>query len=207
MRSTKQKRWLPSPEGTAIATEPVAASGSHATVDRILASAHHVLVTRGHAGFTTRRVAHAARISPGNLSYHFPTKSKLLRALVAQLVTRYLSQFEALLGDSSIPPEKAPERLVQWLLVDALVDENVRIFRELWVLSLHDATVRRAIDDLYDELMDCVDQRIRRSCPDADETSIRELLQVLALMSEGSIVLYGTRRKRAVPYERVTSLA
>lgn len=107
----------------------MAASGSHATVDRILASAHHVLVTRGHAGFTTRRVAHAARISPGNLSYHFPTKSKLLRALVAQLVTRYLSQFEALLGDSSIPPEKAPERLVQWLLVDALVDENVRIFR------------------------------------------------------------------------------
>ena len=55
--------------------------------------------------------------------------------------------------------------------------------------------------------MDCVDQRIRRSYPDADETSIRELLQVLALMSEGSIVLYGTRRKRAVPYERVTSLA
>ena len=44
-------------------------------------------------------------------------------------MTRYLSQFEALLGDSSIPPEKAPERLVQWLLVDALVDENVRIFR------------------------------------------------------------------------------
>ena len=44
-------------------------------------------------------------------------------------MTRYLSQFEVLLGDSSMPPGKALERLVQWLLVDALVDENVRIFR------------------------------------------------------------------------------
>ena len=206
-KSTKQKGVSSSPKGAAVAAERVAGRGSRATVDRILASAHHVLVTRGYAEFTTRRVADAARISPGNLSYHFPTKRGLLRALVSQLVDHYATNFEVLLADTGIPPGKALERLVQWLLVDSLAEENVRIFRELWAISLHDTLVRKAIDDLYDELMDRVFQRIRSSCPGADETSIRELLQVLALISEGSIVLYGTRRKRVVPYERVISLA
>ena len=36
---------------------------------------------RGYAGFTTRLVAEAAGISPGNLSYHLPNKSELLSSV------------------------------------------------------------------------------------------------------------------------------
>ena len=176
------------------------------TVDRILASAQHVLITHGYAGFTTRRVAEAAKISPGNLTYHFPAKRELLRALVAQLVMHYANQFETLLANAHIPPGEALAGLVQWLLADNLEEDNVRLFRELWALSLHDKVVRNAIDDLYDELMEYVFQKIRRVRPDADEASLRELIQMLGIMSEGVIVLYGTRRERAVAYERIISL-
>ena len=73
-------------------------------------------------------------------------------------------------------------------------------------MSLHDEIIRRSVDDLYDHLMDGVVQLLRHSHPNVDVASIRELVQVLALISEGSTVLYGTRRTRAVPLKRVIEL-
>ena len=179
---------------------------SQETVDRILQAARDVLMEHGHAGFTTRRVAEAAGISPGNLSYHFPSKRLLLQALITRLVADYSRQFEAFLSDAEIPAKDGLHHLVRWLLNDAVQEEGVRTFRELWALSLHDPVICRAIDDLYDELMGHVEALLRRSNPNLDSDAIREVVQFLALMSEGSIVLYGTRRGRAVSFDRMIEL-
>ena len=181
-------------------------SDPHGTVDQILECGRRVLIEHGHVGFTTRRVAEAAAISLGNLTYHFPTKSELLRALVNRLVAEYSGQFDALLTDSETPNEQQIESLVRWLLTDAVTEETVRIFRELWAMSLHDEMIRQAVDDLYDSLMNGAALLLRRSRPDIDVKSIRELVQVLALLSEGSTVLFGTCRERVVPFERVIEL-
>jgi hypothetical protein len=47
---------------------------------------------------------------------------------------------------------------------------------------------------------------LRRSRPEIDESAIREMVQLLALLSEGTIVLYGSGRRRAVPLERIIEL-
>ena len=119
-------------------------------LDRILEGARQVLLTHGYAGFTTRRVATAARMRPGNLSYHFPSKRELLRALIATLVDDYSKRLAAFLAEPGVPLGKEIQTLVAWLLSDAVADETVRIFRELWAISLHDAVIRRAADDFYD---------------------------------------------------------
>src|SRR5215469_12715522 len=75
-----------------------------ATTARILDSAEAVLMRHGYAGFTTRRVAEAAAIAPGNLSYHFPSKLELLRALIERLVRRYSERLVAALQDSALAP-------------------------------------------------------------------------------------------------------
>ena len=181
-------------------------STSQATIEHILRAARGVLVKHGHAGFTTRRVAEAAAISPGNLSYHFPSKRELLQALIARLVTDYAEQFQALLSDAEIPAGQELKHLVRWLLSDAVTEEGVRTFRELWAMSLHDVVIRRATDDLYDKLMGHVAALLQRAHPNAEAKTIRELVQYLALISEGSIVLYGTRRRRAVPFDRIIDL-
>ena len=49
--------------------------------ERVLDSAEQVLLRQGYAGFSTRRVAQEANIALGNLTYHFPTKAELVRAL------------------------------------------------------------------------------------------------------------------------------
>ena len=181
-------------------------SPSQTTIEQILGAARGVLIKHGHAGFTTRRVAKAAAISPGNLSYHFPSKRKLLQALIASLVADYSNQFQAFLSNVEIPPGQELQKLVRWLLADAVTETGVRTFRELWAMSLHDPVIRNATDDLYDQLMAHVAALLRRSHPNADVNAIREVVQYLALISEGSIVLYGTRRQRVVSFDRVIEL-
>ena len=182
------------------------ATVSGATIERIIDAAQHILITQGAVGFTMRRVAEAAAISPGNLTYHFPSKGELLQAVVTQLVKDFTSQFEGFLSESELSVGQEMQTLVRWLLTDAITAQTMRISRELWAMALHDTAVQSAFDDLYDILMEKVVQLLRRSQPNADETSLREMVQFLGLISEGSIVLYGTRRERAVPFERVMEL-
>ena len=187
-------------------TGPVKKRASRGTVEHILRAARGVLIEHGHAEFTTRRVAEAAAISPGNLSYHFPTKRALLQALIAQLVAEYAAQFESFLSNADIPAGQELQHLVPWLLTDAVTEEAVHTFRELWALSLHDAVIRQATDNLYDRLMELVAALLQRAHPDSDANAIREVVQFLAMMAEGSAVLYGTRRKRAVGFDRMVEL-
>jgi AcrR family transcriptional regulator len=179
----------------------------HPTVQLILNSALHVLCKYGHAGFTMRRVAAAASISVGNLTYHFPNKHELLQAVISTLVADYSNRIEAFLTNTDIPKGLELESIVRWLFMDSVTEEAVHVARELWAMSLYDEVIQRAVDDFYDDLMENIVQMLLRRYPKADIGPIRELVQILAIMSEGTIVLYGTRKERAVKIKRVIELA
>ncbi len=98
------------------------------------------------------------------------------------------------------------EQLVHWLLMESVSDETVRISRELWAMALHDEVIRDAADDFYDVLIEKVVQLLARSRPDAELTALRELVHFLVLISEGTAVLFGTRRERAVSFERIVEM-
>ena len=172
-------------------------------IERILDSAEAVLRQHGYAGFTTRRVAAAAGIAPGNLSYHYPTKLELLRAVIERLMTRYSVRMQAFLQEARPEPVEA---LVRWLLDDSTAEESVWLFRELWAMALRDEVVRNAVDDLYDELLDRIATDLEIAFPAADPQEIRDLVQFIALISEGSTVVYGTRRERVTPHQRMIDL-
>jgi AcrR family transcriptional regulator len=181
--------------------------GQKDTEERILDSVGLVLRHYGHAGFTMRLVAETSKISLGNLTYHFPSKSDLLRAFVTHLVTGYWTQFDEILTSSDAPVAQEWERLVRWLLADTVTEDVMRLFREIWAMQLHDPSICRAVDDFYDELMEKVVQRLMQLNPNAEIKELRELVQTLTVISEGTCVLYGTRRKRAVSYDRFFELA
>ena len=181
-------------------------SGPAEITERILDCAREVLIRQGYTGFTVRAVAEAAGISPGNLAYHFPSKQYLLRAVVEHMVAGYATQFEELLTNTKLSPDQGLTSLTQWLLADAVTEESVRTFRELWAISLHDDVVREAIDDLYNDLMSGVLELLQRSYPDVELQTLQEVVQILALFSEGSIVLYGTCKDRVVPHDQMIKL-
>ncbi len=179
------------------------AADARVVTERILDSAEVVLRRHGYAGFSTRRVAQEASIALGNLTYHFPTKPELVRALINRMVATYLGRFE----DSLRMPEGGLESLVRWLLEEPVNEDAMWLFRELWAMALHDEEVREFIDDFYDELMGRVISALLAAYPDAEPQDVSDLVHLVAIMSEGSTVIYGTRRNRASSHQRVKDLA
>jgi AcrR family transcriptional regulator len=179
---------------------------AQSTIERIFAGARQVIVKHGYAGFTTRRVAEAACIAPGNLSYHFPSKQDLIQALIRHLLPDYLAQLETFVSDPMLPSEQEIARLMRWAMIDAVSSDVVHVFRELWIIALRDAASRQKVHEYYDEVMDRVVRLLRRLRPTVDARVIRELVQVWAIIAEGSNVLYGTGAQRAVPYERIIEI-
>jgi AcrR family transcriptional regulator len=187
--------------------KPVPKDGSSATIALILDAAQQVLLKDGYAGFTLRRVAQSAGISPGNLTYHFPRKNVLLRALINRILADYLRQLDEMISDPEMPLEQQVEMLVHFALMDSVTEQTMRVARELWAMALHDDVIRDAADDFYDELMERVVAMLQRSYPQAEKAAIREMVHFLLLLSEGTSVLYGTRRERAVSVERMIEVA
>ena len=186
------------PEGDAAADmEP------KSVTERVLDSAEKVLLHHGYAGFSTRRVAQEANIALGNLTYHFPTKAELVRALIDRLMSKYLQYFEDFLRT----PGQGLEALVRWLLEDAPDEESMRLFREIWAMALHDDIVRQSIDDFYDRMIEQVTDTLIAAHPAADPRAISDLVHFVAVISEGSSVIYGTRSARATPHRHMIEIA
>jgi AcrR family transcriptional regulator len=186
--------------------QPRQRNDSPKTVDSILDSAYQILVTNGYAGFTMRLVAQSAGISPGNLTYHFPRKDMLLRALITRIMEDYSRQLDALFSDSDISSEQQTERLVHWVLMDDTTEGTVRISREIWAMALHDDEIRDAVDDFYDILMERLVNWLQLSHPNTKKATLAEMAHILVQLAEGTAILFGTRRKRTVSIERIIEL-
>jgi len=177
------------------------------TVERILEGASCVLNDYGYAEFTVRRVAEVVGMTVGNLTYHFPSKRELLRALIAKLLADYTNRFEVFLSAPTASGSPGLEPLIRWAFTDTIAVETVHTMRELWAIALHDAVIKSAIDDFYDQMMANVVQILQQMRPRVSVRTIRELVQFMTIMAEGTNVLFGTRRARAVSHKRIVALA
>ncbi|MEW9922020.1 TetR/AcrR family transcriptional regulator [Marimonas sp. MJW-29] len=205
MKRGEKDRKLPSGETSdTVGARP---KGSQKTIDNIVLAAHQVLTEVGSANLSMRKVAEAAGLSLGNVTYHFPSKRDLLIALIQRLTTQYAEQFEQILAEIAKDPSTSLDQLVRFLLKDATEYETMVLFRELWTMSLRDDVIRDSIDNLYDYQMAKVAAMLEDLFPEVDSQAAAEFVQILAMLSEGTVVLYGTRQDRRVRHERAVEKA
>jgi len=193
-------------DGIAARQPELRSRASRTTIKLIVESAQDVLIEKGYAGFTTRAVAETAKISQGNLGYHFKTKQDLLRAVVDDQVETILGRFATMLQGIDRENTSGMDQLLRDLWKETTSDRIVRLFRELWVIAVHDSDIKDKIDDMYDVLMEKVVDMLQEFYPNAEVQSLRESVQLLAIVSEGTSVLFGTRSKRAVSQERMIEI-
>jgi AcrR family transcriptional regulator len=160
----------------------------------ILGAAEEVLIAVGYASFTTRKVAHAAGIAIGNLTYHFPNKTDLTEALIDYVLERYLKHIRApRIADSGNGNGNHPlSELVRWTMTDAVNPHIVRLCRELWAMACHQKIAARAMDELYRRIMQAAVDVVRAANPQLTPEEALHLTYFLALLSEGTVVLFGT---------------
>lgn len=88
--------------------------------DKILSSAEELARVAGPANLSLDAVAARAGVSKGGLLYHFPTKAKLLQALVE----RFLESFDRALTEKEAESGGAPDSLLRAYL-DIQVNEHL----------------------------------------------------------------------------------
>lgn len=83
------------------------AERSEATRERVISAAIDVLHTRGYSGATTLAIREAAGVSMGALQHQFPTKAKLMAAVLDRLTSNRLAMYEAAVQDVADPLQRA----------------------------------------------------------------------------------------------------
>ncbi len=156
-----------------------------------------------------RAVAAQAGITVGNLAYHFPSKRGLARALIASLVEYYQSVSNEYLRSAKGSQGEGFAGLIQWLMSDSVSKETSRLFREFWVMALHDEVIAGAIDGFYARTHETASALLRLAHPGLDSRMAGDIVQLMGAISEGANVMYATAAgsRRTASFRRVSKLA
>jgi len=119
---------------------------------RIIAAATEVLGAEGHAGFSIPRVARAAGVFQGNVTYYFPTREHLLVALTDHVVEMYRTELSGRLGGIDPTSDAWVESFVGWLLETSLTPHVVSVVPELWSIANRHPMVAERVTRMYEEV-------------------------------------------------------
>lgn len=168
------------------------------TKRKILDAALRELIDKGFVGFTIQGVAARTNISLGNLTYHFPTRERLIQAMIDQWFENWKIAFSQVINKKI--GEKRPDikGFIEWVMDYALIKKNVRTFTELWAIGNHEPKVARMLDKLYEQAANTVIAALGFDTCSQEVIELRNLLYVLAAVSEGSTAVLGNSTKNHV---------
>lgn len=111
--------------------------------DRIVDACLDVIGEAGVAGASTRRVAAAADVPLGSITYHFTGTGELLHAAFARFADRVADRFEQHLAAATTPDEL--RRTVVDLIATGVLDDprELVLAHELYTLAARDPAYRQ----------------------------------------------------------------
>jgi AcrR family transcriptional regulator len=174
---------------------------------KMLEAAERVLIRDGYHVFSTRRVATQCGVSLGHLTYYFPSKRKLLRAMISSVMARYSVQIRGASGAAATRTREDLRTLLDWMLCDTVTPETSGLFRELWVMAKHDAYAAREVLAFYEELIESFVALGAAIYPSIGLQRLREIGHLIAMLTEGGTVLFAGPGKRTVAFEDVRPMA
>lgn len=172
-------------------------SKGHDTREGILHAALRILIDDGYRALSMRRIASECGLKLGNITYHFPTRDDLVRALLDAVIASYEIEFEEI---NERPHSSAEARLADicsLIIQDIRTPKTSRVFPELWALSNHDRFVSDRVQDLYVRARAPLVDIIAEIRPDLTEWQRQDLAVFISASMEGFTVLAGHEK----PYE------
>ncbi len=164
------------------------------TFEQIIRAAENVLVEKGHAALTLRGVAEACGLQVGNLSYYFPTKRALVKALLDSLIANYqgdMAQIE--LRDSADSEAMLTSVMFYWMKENQ-TRRTSRIYVELWSMGNNDAELREAVDRAYLNGRIRFNRIFKGINPELTESELSALTVLAISLMEGVMVFANVDR-------------
>jgi AcrR family transcriptional regulator len=119
------------------------------TIERILRIAIDTIVDEGYGELSMRKIAGKAGISLSNLQFHFRTREDLLGAVVTQLASRYLEQYQALADNTHLSSEERLEAALRHTLAGNREPGTQSIFFNMWAIAQTHECARSIVEQVY----------------------------------------------------------
>jgi len=176
-------------------------------MQKMLDAAELVLIRDGYHAFSTRRVAAECGVSLGHLTYYFPARDELLRAMISAVMARYGERMRIASAAAEARTTDDLRALLDWLLCDTVTKETSGLFRELWVLAKHDAVAAREVLQFYEGLIESFVRTAAQVYPAVEVQRLRQIGHLIGMLTEGGTVLFAGPGQRSVEFEEVRPMA
>lgn len=163
-----------------------------------------LLVEKGYSELSFRKVAAKADIQIGNLQYHFPTRSDLIRAMLTREIDRYHAEFDAWGADkNSQNPEDVLSKTIDYLLADQTNQNSCIVFWELWALAAHDVDAAGLMNEYYKAYLSSMAELVIKMRPGLTRARANRVSLLIVSMIEGASLFRGYQKPRIAAAKRV----
>jgi AcrR family transcriptional regulator len=176
-------------------------------MQKMLDAAEQVLIRDGYHAFSTRRVAAECGVSLGHLTYYFPAKDELLRGMISAVMARYGERMRVASAAADVRTTEDLRSVVDWFLRDTVTMETSGLFRELWVLSKHDAFAAREVLGFYEGVIGSFVEIAGQVYPSIELQRLRQIGHLIGMLTEGGTVLFAGPGERSVAFDDVRTMA
>ena len=165
----------------------------------VLEAAADLLIESGYHNFSMRKVADAAGIRLGNLQYYFPSKEKLVKAMLDNALSQYLEDFFEIRQQGT--PEEQFLSIINHVVFDLNEKRTTLFFPELWSLSNHEKGVTKSMDEMYENYRKVLADIIGEVNPKLSLPQCRRLALFVSASLEGHTIFIGYRK----PWKKETA--
>ena len=163
----------------------------HETYDAILRAALSLMIEQGFRAMSMRRIAAECGMKLGNLTYYFPTREDLVRALFEAVIRSYEIEFDTILHEEEATPEQRLADLCTLILDDIRSKKTTRFFPELWSLANYDPFIAERVNDLYARARVALDSAVADINPGLSPARREMLVLWISASMEGLTVFAG----------------
>lgn len=116
---------------------------------RIVKAAKQVFLRATDAGFSMRSVAKEAGMSMGAVQHFYPTRDKLLAAMLELVVNEYETAYERVLKELPFNGTARLLGIIDYLVLDITRPETRQFFFALWALGSHSRFAATLMEEMY----------------------------------------------------------
>lgn len=159
------------------------------TIKKIIDATREVFTNDGHAGLTLRSVADRAGIAVGNLTYHFPSKTVLLDAMLCEALVDYVEAHLRQFQPDRDTPLDILLNVVEFYVRNARSEHQ--FFYQLWGYAGSSDEAKTTVRNLYTPIGRFVYYLVRAANPKLNDTKIRQATLQIFSLEEGYKLFIG----------------
>jgi len=160
-------------------------------LDNILKAGQSILISEGYASLSLRRIADQLGISNGNVTYYFPNKDALLRALIEDMLATYDREFQNEAERFPDDPEGRFAAYIDYLIEDCRQADLRGFFYQLWSLATHNDVAAELREQVYEHFFKQARTLLEPLNPGRAVGALNGSALTLMTLIEGLHVMFG----------------